>query len=111
MKEKRVVPGQFVVSSAGRDRGRFYLVTEVTGDRYVMVADGEIRRVESPKKKNVKHLCVLPKVHEGIAGKLGSGMKITNAEVRRAISEAMSELKSSHSKEGGTEPDGEAGCY
>jgi ribosomal protein L14E/L6E/L27E len=49
-------PGTVVTSVRGRDRGRSYVVTKDLGERYVLVADGRVRTLERPKKKNVRHL-------------------------------------------------------
>ena len=48
--------GDFVVSLAGRDRGRTFIVTEVCGDGYVMIVDGKLRKVDKPKRKKLKHV-------------------------------------------------------
>lgn len=47
--------GMVVISRAGRDSGKPMAVTDVR-DGYVFVCDGKERRLESPKKKNPKHL-------------------------------------------------------
>lgn len=47
--------GSVVISSAGHDKGRFMLVVGADGGR-VLVADGKERKLESPKKKNIKHI-------------------------------------------------------
>jgi len=51
-----VQPGQVVRSTAGRDRGRYYVVIRRLNERFVAVADGRARRSAWPKKKNVRHL-------------------------------------------------------
>lgn len=83
--ESKSALGQLVVSRSGRDSGRVYLVIGSDGDRFVSVADGTIRRLENPKKKNVRHLGFYPTVDEEIAEKLQSGERVTNPELRRAI--------------------------
>lgn len=83
--ESKAALGQLVVSRSGRDSGRVYLVIGSDGDRFVSVADGTIRRLENPKKKNVRHLGFYPTVDEEIAEKLQSGERVTNPELRRAI--------------------------
>ena len=54
--------GSVVISKAGRDKGYFLAVTEIT-DEGIYVCDGKERPVERPKKKNPLHLaktrCVL----------------------------------------------------
>lgn len=47
--------GCVVKSAAGRDADRFYVVFRVE-DGFAWIADGKIRPLERPKKKNVKHL-------------------------------------------------------
>lgn len=53
--EYTVVPGTVVISSAGHDSGRYAVVTGVDG-RYVYIADGKERKLDSPKKKNIRHV-------------------------------------------------------
>lgn len=47
--------GSIVRSKAGRDKGMLFLVVDIK-DGYIYVSDGKLRRVESPKKKKLKHL-------------------------------------------------------
>ncbi|MCL6558569.1 MAG: KOW domain-containing RNA-binding protein [Firmicutes bacterium] len=83
--EKEQWLGRLVSSSAGRDRGHYYLVFEVLSDRFVRVVDGVVRGVERPKEKNVKHLWFHPERAEGVAEKLMRGERVTNAEIRQAL--------------------------
>lgn len=83
--EAKVVPGQLVESRSGRDSGRLYLVMNDIGEKYVLVADGVVRRLENPKKKNIKHLKSHSLVAKDIASKLKTDQRINNNEIRRAI--------------------------
>lgn len=47
--------GTVVKSIAGRDQGRYY-VAVTAKDRFVFIADGTERKLEKPKRKNVKHI-------------------------------------------------------
>lgn len=49
--------GRVVISKAGRDKGKWMVVTEVLNDR-VMVIDGKERPIERPKPKNIKHVAL-----------------------------------------------------
>ena len=51
-----LIPGQLVLSRAGRDQGRYFLVYQVLDDGYVSLVDGRLRKVEKPKRKKKKHL-------------------------------------------------------
>lgn len=55
--------GSVVISSAGHDKGRPMVVTGADSG-YVFVADGKERRLDSPKKKNIKHVRATHKLIE-----------------------------------------------
>lgn len=48
--------GRVVFSKTGRDNGRPFLIVRVVNDRYVIISDGDLRKIQNPKMKNVKHL-------------------------------------------------------
>lgn len=53
--------GDLAVSLKGHDTGRLYVVIAELSDDFVLVADGNIRRMENPKQKRRKHLSFLAK--------------------------------------------------
>ena len=57
--------GDIVVSTAGHDRGEYYLVIECDKD-FIYVADGRLKTLDKPKKKNIKHVSRLGKSDEFI---------------------------------------------
>lgn len=80
------VPGRLVLSKAGRDAGRYYVIIELAEDPgYVMIADGALRKIERPKKKKLKHLHMTPIVLEEAAARLRSGRQIANGELYNMI--------------------------
>lgn len=87
-----VVLGQVVYSKAGRDEGRIFVVVGVVDENYVFVSDGDLRRLENPKKKKIKHLNLTELKVEAISQKLNAGIKITNAEIRKALAEVEKSL-------------------
>lgn len=82
-----IVPGTFVISLAGRDKGRVFIVSEIASDNYVKIIDGELRTVQKPKLKKIKHLNISKKIDENIAKKLREGANLTDVNFRKAISE------------------------
>lgn len=80
-----IMLGQVVYSKAGRDEGRIFIVSGIIDDKYVFVSDGDLRRYENPKKKKIKHLNITAAIIESISRKLNSGIKITNAEIRKGL--------------------------
>ena len=79
--------GSIVRSKAGRDKGDFFIVLAMDGD-YVYMANGNLRKVDQPKKKKLKHLQGTEQVSEFIINKLSQGNKVTNSEVRKALAQA-----------------------
>jgi ribosomal protein L14E/L6E/L27E len=83
MKEIKV--GSVVFSKAGRDQGKFYVVMEIVDDNYVKIADGDLRRVDAPKLKKIKHLVNQGDVIEKLAEKFDESKKVFDAEVKSAL--------------------------
>lgn len=74
----------FIVSLAGRDKGRIFIVADVISNEYVTITDGMLRSIEKPKKKKRKHvkrIDVSP--YEGI---------ISNRAVAKTVKILISEL-------------------
>lgn len=85
MPEKSVQVGRLVCSVQGRDSGRFYLIVGMENQAGVWVADGEGRKVEKPKKKNVKHLKFYDIMAPAVVEKSSRGRRITNEDVRNEL--------------------------
>jgi ribosomal protein L14E/L6E/L27E len=86
MSTRELKKGQLVKSRAGRDKDKLYLILKWDHE-FVYVVDGNTRRLQNPKKKNVRHLWYTDKVAGIINTKLEEGLKITNADIRQALSE------------------------
>ena len=52
----KIMPGQVVISKSGRDKGRFFIIKDILDDDYVLITDGDLRKLDKPKKKKLKHL-------------------------------------------------------
>ena len=76
--------GSVVMSTQGRDKGMYFVVVAVGRD-VVYLADGGMRKLASPKKKNVKHVSFSGVTLDGIAAKLHSGKKVFDSEVKSAL--------------------------
>ena len=85
MNKIQAVPGGIVLSTQGRDEGRYYIIKEVLPDGFVMVADGNYKKLASPKKKSLKHVKLLPQKAEAIAEKFSYGGKVFDSEVYSAL--------------------------
>ncbi|MCX7748612.1 MAG: KOW domain-containing RNA-binding protein [Clostridia bacterium] len=77
--------GQVVRSKAGRDSGKIFIILEVVDESYVHISDGDLRRIEKPKKKKIKHLEFTNEIIESLNEKLEKKQKIINSEIRKAL--------------------------
>lgn len=75
--------GYFVKSKSGRDRDKYYVIIYAQNE-YVYLVDGNVRTLDHPKKKNLKHINKLgyfdPLIFDKIYDK-----SIKNEEIKRAI--------------------------
>ncbi|MHB1127434.1 MAG: hypothetical protein ACYC2T_10865 [Bacillota bacterium] len=92
MGASHIQAGQLVHSKAGRDRGSSFLVLKTLGDTFVQLVDGDLRKIEKPKKKNVRHLQVSKKMSTKVRDTILSGQIPTNAEIREAIRDLERDL-------------------
>lgn len=57
--EENIV-GMLAASKAGHDKDSLYVIIREDGE-YIYVADGRVRTVERPKRKNKKHIQLIKK--------------------------------------------------
>ena len=76
MKACTAEPGGIVLSRAGRDRNRAFLVVDVIDEAYVLIADGALRTLQRPKKKKRKHLL------DGSEARMELGPHTLDADIR-----------------------------
>lgn len=82
---------QIVRSLAGHDAGGLFLVLE-TGEGCVYVVDGKRRRVEQPKRKNVRHVAPLGVTHP-IMETIRAGEPVRNRQIREALAAVSDEME------------------
>lgn len=76
--------GQVVKSKAGRDKGRLFVILDIVDDFYVLLVDGRLRKLESPKKKNIKHLGIYNHTIDDISEKKAK-KEINNSYIRKVL--------------------------
>ena len=77
--------GRVVLSRAGRDMDRYFVVVGQADEQHVLVADGDLRKVAAPKKKKLKHLSPKPACMSEIRTKLEKGEQIQDAQIRKFL--------------------------
>jgi len=80
-----IAVGQVVKSRAGRDKGYIFLVLDIIDDKYMYIVDGDIRKLDNPKRKKINHVIVYNTVFPELKDKLENGTKINNAYIRKLL--------------------------
>lgn len=83
--------GQVVYSKAGRDTGKRFVIVGFADSEHVLIANGDLRRVEKPKKKKIKHLVYDNEVLSPINDKLCNKQRISNSELRKLLNSEPTE--------------------
>ncbi len=77
--------GQVVKSRAGRDKGNFFLIINVIDEENVLIVDGDLRKLDKPKQKKLKHLIIYNTVLPELKYKVENKIKINNAYIRKLL--------------------------
>lgn len=77
--------GQVVKSRAGRDKGRVFLILDIIDHQNVLIVDGDLRKLDNPKQKKLKHLIIYNTVLPELKYKLENKIKINNAYIRKLL--------------------------
>jgi len=81
-----VEEGRVVIPRAGRDKGRLMAVLRVE-DEYAYIVDGDLRTMEKPKKKKIKHLLSQKAKLEGLQDIKIRGTVVHDAQLRAWLCE------------------------
>lgn len=84
--------GQVVEIKQGREVGQFAIVIEILDDRFVLLADGEKRKYDRPKKKNLQHIELMDYISPEVQNSLLETGRVTNGKLRFAISKFAEEI-------------------
>ena len=84
--------GSIVQSKAGRDQDRLFLVVEEVDDDFVMIANGDLRKMDRLKKKRRKHLKPTGTVVSALRDRLSKGEKVEDHELRAWLREEEEKL-------------------
>ena len=83
--ENKINVGDLVFSLSGRDRGSVYLVIQAN-EKFAVIVNGKTRKVNKPKKKNLKHLFkIAPSSLTSEAQKIALKEPFSNERLSKAI--------------------------
>ena len=79
-----ILPGYAVFSKKGRDKGRYFVVLYTLDAEFVMMADGDTRKLDHLKKKRRKHLAACPHEFPDLLALYAQG-KLKDSDIRKAL--------------------------
>ncbi|HZG55589.1 MAG TPA: KOW domain-containing RNA-binding protein [Paenibacillus sp.] len=85
--------GAVVRTLRGRDQEQYAVIVGIVDARTVLIADGEKRKFDAPKKKNVLHLEIFDFVGSEVASSIQETGRVTNGKIRYALLKFMESLK------------------
>ena len=94
MKSDHIVPqiGQLVRVVQGRERGQFAVIIKIVDNQYVLLADGDKRKYDRPKTKNINHIQLLENVSPEVRDSLLKTNRVSNGKLRFAVAKIASEF-------------------
>ncbi|RDW21851.1 RNA-binding protein [Oceanobacillus arenosus] len=84
--------GQVVRILQGREAGQYMIIIHVVDHHSVLLADGERRKTNRPKRKNLHHLEKMDYISPEVQNSLLETGRVTNGKLRFAISKFKSEI-------------------
>ncbi len=86
------VIGQVVRITKGREKDQYAVIIKIIEDRFVLLADGEKRKYDRPKKKNVLHIKFTPFISNEVRTSLLETNRVSNGKLRFALAKYASEV-------------------
>ena len=83
--------GSVVLSKKGRDKGRLFVVLYMLDADFAMICDGDLRKLDHPKKKKRLHLSSLPVTLPEITALADQG-QLKDSDVRKALNQVRQQL-------------------
>lgn len=84
--------GQLVSITQGRDAGQYAVIIKILDERFVVLADGDKRKFDRPKKKNIHHLEFFDYVSPEVQNSMKETGRVTNGKLRFALTKFVNEL-------------------
>jgi large subunit ribosomal protein L14e len=90
--------GQIVKVLRGRDRDQYAVIIEIINERFVHIADGDKRKFDQPKRKNINHLQLTDEISPEVVNSLKETGRVTNGKLRFALTKYVNRQTDAHEK-------------
>jgi len=86
--------GRIVKVLRGREQEKYAVIIRLIDDRFVLIADGDKRKFDQPKKKNLLHLQLMDHVSSEVADSINETGRVTNGKLRYALNKFLENAQS-----------------
>ena len=76
--------GKLAISKSGHDKGQLYVIVG-EDERNLYLADGVLKTIDRPKKKNKKHVQPILRIPAEVEAILSSENELKDLEMKRAL--------------------------
>ncbi|MGM8216164.1 KOW motif-containing protein [Bacillaceae bacterium W0354] len=83
--------GQVVRILRGREKDQFAIIIDTIDDKHVFLADGDKRKFDRPKRKNIHHVELLDYIAPEVEKSMKETGRVTNGKLRFAITKFVNE--------------------
>jgi ribosomal protein L14E/L6E/L27E len=77
--------GMIVHSKTGRDKDKYFIIVGIIDSDYVYISDGDLRKIDKPKKKKLKHLALTNILAEEIRELLLKKNEVSNSKIKKFL--------------------------
>lgn len=97
---KEITPqiGQIVKILRGRDADQYAVIVSIEDSKFVNIADGNKRKFDQAKKKNLVHLEPQSFISSEVVNSLQESGRVTNGKLRFAVSQFLSDKSNADQK-------------
>jgi large subunit ribosomal protein L14e len=83
--------GQLVRILRGRDTNQYGVIVGILDERFVLVADGDKRKFDRAKRKNLNHLELTEQISFEVERSIEETGRVTNGKLRYAVSKFLND--------------------
>lgn len=85
--------GQIVKILRGRNTGKYAVIIEFVDDKFALIADGDKRKFDQPKKKNILHLELQNEICREVVDSIHETGRVSNGKLRFVIQRFLDQIQ------------------
>ncbi|WP_040953168.1 KOW domain-containing RNA-binding protein [Gorillibacterium massiliense] len=100
METRKPQLGQIVRILRGRDTEKLAVIIGVVDERFILIADGDKRKFDQPKRKNILHVQLQDAISREVADSLRDTGRVTNGKLRFSLNKFREDCEAEAEQKG-----------